>query len=188
MTTDAGDGSDPGEDGTRWQLAVAAFDTLPAQVAVIDQRGTILATNRAWDEFGTRAGLPDLDTVGDNYLQVCDGADDETPGCPVRGRARHGRPGLARGHNRLVRGSLTACMAITLYQLDGCPYCEKVADRLDELGVDYDTEWVGAMHSERNEVKRVSGQRGVPVLVDDERGVTRAESERILEYVDATLA
>jgi len=79
-------------------------------------------------------------------------------------------------------------MAITLYQLDGCPYCEKVADRLDELDVDYDTEWVEAMHSERNEVKKVSGQRGVPVIVDDETGVTMAESARIVEYVDRTYA
>ena len=79
-------------------------------------------------------------------------------------------------------------MAITLYQLDGCPYCEKVADRLNELGVDYDTEWVEAMHSERNEVKRVSGQRGVPVIVDDETGTTMAESDRIIEYVDSTYA
>ena len=79
-------------------------------------------------------------------------------------------------------------MAITLYQLDGCPYCEKVADRLDEVGLDYDTEWVEAMHSERNEVKRVSGQRGVPVIVDDETGTTMAESDRIIEYVDSTYA
>ena len=75
-------------------------------------------------------------------------------------------------------------MAITLYQLDGCPYCEKVADRLDELDVDYDSVWVDAMHSDRNEVKRVSGQRGVPVIVDDDRGVTMAESEKILEFVE----
>ncbi len=79
-------------------------------------------------------------------------------------------------------------MAITLYELDGCPYCEKVADRLDELGVDYETIWTEALHSERDEVKRVSGQRGVPVLVDDERGVTMPESDRILEFVEKTYA
>ncbi|MDS0283315.1 glutaredoxin family protein [Haloarcula onubensis] len=79
-------------------------------------------------------------------------------------------------------------MSRTLYQLDGCPYCEKVADRLDELGVDYDTEWVEALHSNRDEVKRVSGQRAVPVLVDDEYGVTMAESDRILEFVDQSYA
>jgi len=79
-------------------------------------------------------------------------------------------------------------MSRTLYQLDGCPYCEKVADRLDELDVDYDTEWVEALHSERDEVKRVSGQRAVPVLVDEDRGVTMAESDRILEFVERSYA
>ena len=75
-------------------------------------------------------------------------------------------------------------MSLTLYQLDGCPYCEKVADRLDEMGLAYESVWVEALHSKRNEVKRVSGQRGVPVLVDDDRGVTMAESDRILEYLE----
>ncbi|WP_123536986.1 glutaredoxin family protein [Halosimplex salinum] len=79
-------------------------------------------------------------------------------------------------------------MAFTLYQLDGCPYCEKVADHMDDLDLDYDTVWVDALHSDRNEVKRVSGQRGVPVLVDDDHGVTMAESEKIVEYLDASYA
>jgi len=79
-------------------------------------------------------------------------------------------------------------MSITLYELDGCPYCEKVADRLDELGVDYETEWVPARHSERDEVKRISGQRQVPVLVDDDRGITMPESDRIIEYLNTSYA
>jgi len=79
-------------------------------------------------------------------------------------------------------------VSLTVYQLDGCPYCEKVTDRLDELDLDYETVWVEALHSERNEVKRVSGQRGVPVLIDEGRGVTMAESDRILEYVDRSYA
>jgi glutaredoxin len=79
-------------------------------------------------------------------------------------------------------------MGITLYALDGCPFCEKVSDALDEHGIDYDTEWVEALHSQRNEVKRVSGQRGVPVLVDDERGVTMSESDNIPAFVKNSLA
>jgi glutaredoxin len=79
-------------------------------------------------------------------------------------------------------------MGITLYALDGCPFCEKVHDALEDGGVEYETVWVEALHSKRNEVKRVSGQRAVPVLVDDERGVTMNESENILRYVDETLA
>jgi len=77
-------------------------------------------------------------------------------------------------------------MAITLYQLDGCPYCERVVDVLDDLGLSYESVWVEGLHSTRNEVKRVSGQRSVPVIVDDEHGVTMAESERIVEYLETT--
>jgi glutathione S-transferase len=75
-------------------------------------------------------------------------------------------------------------MTMTLYRLEGCPYCELVVDRLEELDVDYDSVWVEGLHSRRNEVARVSGQRQVPVVVDEDRGVTMAESSRILEYLD----
>lgn len=77
---------------------------------------------------------------------------------------------------------------LELYQLEGCPYCETVADRLEELNVEYESVWVEALHSERDEVKRVSGQRGVPVVVDESYGVTMAESERILEFLEANYA
>jgi len=79
-------------------------------------------------------------------------------------------------------------MSITLYALDGCPFCVKVHDALEANEIEYETVWTEAMHSDRNEVRRVSGQRGVPVLVDEDRGVTMAESEKILEYIDQTLA
>ena len=78
-------------------------------------------------------------------------------------------------------------MVQRLYALDGCPFCERVHDALDEADVAYETEWVASLHSERDEVARVSGQRKVPVLVDDERGVTMAESENIVEYVERSL-
>ena len=77
-------------------------------------------------------------------------------------------------------------MTRTLYRLEGCPYCERIVDRLQELDLEYHSIWTEAMHSRRNRVKDVSGQRQVPVLIDDEYGVTMAESARILEYLDAT--
>ena len=79
-------------------------------------------------------------------------------------------------------------MAITLYLLEGCPHCEAVVDRLDDLDIDFDSIWVEALHSKRDEVKRVSGQRDVPVLVDDERGITMSESDRIVEHLDRSYA
>ena len=79
-------------------------------------------------------------------------------------------------------------MALTLYQLEGCPYCELVVDELEERDLEFDSVWVEGLHSERDKVKRVSGQRAVPVLVDDDRGVTMAESDRILEFVERSYA
>lgn len=79
-------------------------------------------------------------------------------------------------------------MSITLYSLDGCPWCEKVHDALDDNGIEYETIWVEALHSKRDEVMRVSNQRGVPVLVDEDHGVTMAESANIVTYVETTLA
>ena len=79
-------------------------------------------------------------------------------------------------------------MALTLYRLEGCPYCEKVVARLEEFDLDFESVWVEGMHSLRNEVRRVSGQRGVPVLVDEEYGVTMAESDRILEFAERSYA
>ncbi|KAB1187732.1 MULTISPECIES: glutathione S-transferase N-terminal domain-containing protein [Haloferax] len=79
-------------------------------------------------------------------------------------------------------------MGVTLYALDGCPFCVRVHDALTDAGIDYETHWVEPLHSDRDEVKRVSGQRAVPVLVDEARGVTMNESENIIQYVEQTLA
>lgn len=85
-------------------------------------------------------------------------------------------------------GAEDAESSLTLYRLEGCPFCEFVVDRLDELDLEYDSVWVEGLHSRRNEVKRVSGQRQVPVILDDATGVTMSQSARILEYIDATYA
>jgi glutaredoxin len=79
-------------------------------------------------------------------------------------------------------------MALTLYRLEGCPYCELVVDRLDELDLDYESVWVEGLHSKRNEVKRVSGQRQVPVVVDDAMGVTMSQSDRIIDFIEGSYA
>lgn len=75
---------------------------------------------------------------------------------------------------------------LTLYRLEGCPYCELVVDELDELGLEYDSVWVEGLHSKRNAVERVSGQRQVPVIVDEDRGVTMSQSGRIVEFLRTT--
>ena len=76
---------------------------------------------------------------------------------------------------------------LELYELDGCPYCAKVKNKLDELDLDYESHMVPRSHSERTEVEQVSGQTGVPVLVDEAHGVeSMAESDDIIEYLEET--
>jgi len=75
---------------------------------------------------------------------------------------------------------------ITLYRLQGCPYCERVVRVLNEYGLDYESRFVEPMHSERNVVKRVAGSRTVPAIVDETTGVTMSESANIVEYLHGT--
>jgi glutathione S-transferase len=75
---------------------------------------------------------------------------------------------------------------ITLYRLQACPYCERVVRTLDRLGLEYRSRYVEPMHSERNVVKRVSGARSVPAIVDRNTGVTMSESANIVEYLEGT--
>jgi len=76
--------------------------------------------------------------------------------------------------------------AITLYRLQACPYCERVVRKLHEYDLDYRSRFVEAMHSERNVVKRISGKRTVPAIVDETTGVTMSESANIVDYLDRT--
>lgn len=77
--------------------------------------------------------------------------------------------------------------AIELYELPGCPFCRHVREKLDDLGLDYDVHEVPRAHSQRTEVRDVSGQTGVPVLVDRDHGVDgMPESRDIIDYLERT--
>jgi glutaredoxin len=75
---------------------------------------------------------------------------------------------------------------LTLYRLQGCPFCERVVRTLDELDVSYHSRFIEAMHSERDIVKRLTGSREVPVIVDHNTGVSMGESDRIVKYLHNT--
>ncbi len=51
---------------------------------------------------------------------------------------------------------------IRLYTGDYCPFCTRVKNELERLGLDYET--VDADADMREEVIRLSGQRAIPVL------------------------
>lgn len=66
--------SDISDDVQGW----AVLDTFPMNIAVLDEQGTIIYTNRAWREFGQGNCISIApDTRGVNYLEVSEGADDE---------------------------------------------------------------------------------------------------------------
>jgi glutathione S-transferase len=75
--------------------------------------------------------------------------------------------------------------AITLYRLQACPFCERVVRTLQDLDLDYESRFVEPMHSQRNVVKRLTGKRTVPAIVDPATGVTMSESANIVDYLEA---
>ena len=65
---------------------------------------------------------------------------------------------------------------IRLYTGDYCPFCRRVKNELERLGLDYDG--VDADADMRQEVIRLSGQRAIPILtIGDE---VLVDSSRII--------
>ena len=55
------------------------IDSLSAHIAILDQEGVILLTNRAWQEFGAANSLQDpIDSLGENYLSITEQSEDKT--------------------------------------------------------------------------------------------------------------
>ncbi|MEY7850386.1 ATP-binding protein [Natrarchaeobius sp. A-rgal3] len=60
-------------------LVPLAVDTLPINVAILDEEGVILYTNRAWREFGQANDIDFRpDTIGIDYLEVAEQSGGET--------------------------------------------------------------------------------------------------------------
>lgn len=58
-----------------------ALDSISAHVAILDDTGQILETNRAWQEFGEQNGIQiESSCVGLNYLETCDRVAEEWQG------------------------------------------------------------------------------------------------------------
>lgn len=59
-------------------LAKTVLNSLSAHIAIIDEHGTIVETNHAWQEFAQRHGGQDTPNfIGTNYLDICDAAVDK---------------------------------------------------------------------------------------------------------------
>jgi glutaredoxin 3 len=73
---------------------------------------------------------------------------------------------------------------LTLYNASWCWYCERVREKLDQLGLKYELIEVPVRHSERTEVTRISGQSSVPVLVDGDTVLD--DDDVIIPYLERT--
>jgi len=74
--------------------------------------------------------------------------------------------------------------SITLYQFEECPYCEKVRQKLRELGLNYDKVNVPRDREAplRKELREKSGVPTVPVIKIDGRYL--GESAEIIRHLE----
>jgi PAS domain S-box-containing protein len=77
------------------RFARSTLDALQTHIAILDDRGVILAVNRAWREFARANGARTDVGVGANYLDVCDGA---------AGHCSEEAAGTAAGIRFVIRG------------------------------------------------------------------------------------
>jgi glutathione S-transferase len=71
---------------------------------------------------------------------------------------------------------------LTLYVKTGCPFCHKVLAAGEELGISFDQKNI-ADDAVAAELVARGGERQVPYLVDQERGVEMYESDDIVAYL-----
>lgn len=73
------------------------MDALPSSLALLDEEGTIVATNRAWWKLATDQGAdPRRVGEGRNYLEICDAAASDL--YPAAAAFGHGLRQILLGH------------------------------------------------------------------------------------------
>ena len=78
---------------------------------------------------------------------------------------------------------------IELYDRKDCPYSQKVRDKLEQLGVDYEETVVPDRHTDRDTLHERTGQRGVPCLFDPKASQEFiADSDEIIQHLEQTYA
>jgi glutaredoxin len=78
---------------------------------------------------------------------------------------------------------------IELYDRKDCPYSQKVRDKLEQLGVDYEETVVPDRHTDRDALHERTGQRSVPCLFDPKANQDFiADSDEIIQHLERTYA
>jgi glutathione S-transferase len=77
---------------------------------------------------------------------------------------------------------------LVLHQHPFASYCQKVLIALGELGLPFDTHLVDDAEARAHHAARVWPMGGIPVLRDEDAGLTLPESSTIIEYLDGLAA
>lgn len=73
---------------------------------------------------------------------------------------------------------------LELYANTGCPYCQKVMAKMNELKLDFIFRSHDFMDGENSRSFKLGGKTQVPFLVDSEKGVQMYESGDIIAYLE----
>ena len=80
------------------ELSRTVLNSLSAHIAILDENGVILETNKAWQIYAVESGLPETyDHRGENYLEICDA----TTGSEAADAGK-----VAQGIRAVIRGDL----------------------------------------------------------------------------------
>jgi glutaredoxin len=88
--------------------------------------------------------------------------------------------------NRLIRDKSEVDIPL-LYDREDCVYSTRVRVALENNDVEYHEIWAPENHDERDVVEEITGQRGVPVLLDpaaDKEFFT--DTDTMLDYIEET--
>lgn len=90
---------------------------------------------------------------------------------------------LGRGTRCTVSGRRTRLQPLTLYNMEGSPYCRKVREALCELDLEYLVRNVPKGSPARAELEQRGGKVQVPYLIDPNTGEALYESDDIVAYL-----
>ncbi len=104
----------------------------------------------------------------------------DTLGAAIASVARSGR-----GRASLVAARKDALKPITLYNMEGSPYCRKVRETLCELDLESVVRNVPKGSPKRARLQELGGKVQVPYIIDPNSGRSLYESDEIVAYLEA---
>jgi glutaredoxin 3 len=72
---------------------------------------------------------------------------------------------------------------LTLYYIPSCPFCQRVLQIAENLGISLDLKDISEDEAAKAELVEKGGTSQVPYLVDTEKDVAMYESGDIIEYI-----